>query len=216
MKHVDQHKDRFVWITALLLVFVIPGSMLGCAPWEIRAEKNVVKNGIRFEAFRENDNGSKMGNLAEDTVIDGWPCRQGFVDFHADWRLDECHLSREYERNGIVMPEGTRVFPDKFGNPGICLFPRDVNIQGYLCRGNRSGGFMAAFYTNGKLHWFYTRRPVVVDGVTCSDSLFEAIYLHPDGGLRQCKLEKSIMVEGVRYQKGFVIHFDQAGAVIRN
>lgn len=210
---MDQHQDSLSRVTAFLLLAILFG-MAGCAPWEIGAEKNVVRNGIKFEVFRENDDGSRMGNLAEDTVVDGWPCRRGFIDFHADWRLDECHLSREYERNGIVMPAGTRVFPDKSGNPGICLFPHDVNIQGYPCRGNRSGGFMTAFYANGSLHWFYTRHPVVVDGLTCTNSLFQPIHLHLDGRLRQCKLDKPVTIDKVDYPRGFIIRIDQSGAVI--
>ena len=207
-----------LWSPTLLLIgFVLfPAIMFGttgCAPWEIGAEKNVVRNGIEFAAFRENSDGSRMGQLAHDTVVDGWPCKEGFINFHADWRLDECHLSREYERNGIVMPASTRVFPDKSGNPGVCLFPHDTTIQGYGCRGNRSGGFMTAFYPNGKLHWFYARDPVVVDGVTCKSTLFRAIYLHPDGRLRECKLDQPVTIEGVNYPRGLVIHIDQTGAV---
>ena len=168
------------WVTwrVVFVLLVVLGTAAACAPWEMRADKNVVRNGISFDEFRENDDGTKMGNLAEDTEIDGWPCRRGFVSFYADWRLDECHLSREYERNGIVMPQGTRVFPDKRGNPGVCMFPHDVDIQGFSCRGNRMGGFMTAFYPTGQLHWFYTREPVTVNGVTCANTLIEAVYLH--------------------------------------
>ena len=210
IRNLEQRSGSFLCITALLL-FVILIYTVGCELWEIGAENNVVKNGIKFEAFRENDDGTKTGNLAEDTVIEGWPCRQGFVNFYADWRLDECHLSREYERNGIVMPEGTRVFPDRRGNPGVCLFPYDVEVQGYRCRGNRRGGFMTTFYPYGQLHWFYSREPVEVNGVTCTDSLTEAIYLHPDGRLQQCKLEKVIKIGGIEYHKGFIIKLDRSG-----
>ena len=206
--------DRPTW-PKVFCVLVILVSVVACAPWKVGADKDVVRNGIKFEAFRETSDGSKMGNLAEDTEIDGWPCRRGFVNFHADWRLDECHLSREYERNGIVMPQGTRVFPDKRGNPGVCLFPHDVRVQGFNCRGNRTGGFMTAFYPDGQLHWFFTREPVTVDSVTCAASLFEAIYLHPDGRLRQCKLEEPVTLGGKEFQKGFVIHLDEAGEVSR-
>ena len=205
---------RLLPIVLALFPAILIGAA-GCAPWEIGAEKNVVRNGIEFAAFRENGDGSIMGQLARDTVIDGWPCKQGFINFHADWRLDEGHWSREYERNGIVMPASTRVFPDKSGNPGVCLFPHDTAIQGYRCRGNRSGGFMTAFYPNGRLHWFYARDAVVVGGVTCKSTLFRAIYLHPDGRLRECKLDKPVTIEGVNYSRGRVIHLDQTGAVVQ-
>jgi len=150
-------------------------------------------------------------------VIDGWPVRKDFIVFYPDWRLDELQVSRDYARNGVFMPAGTWVFPDKKGNPGVCIFPRDVEVQGHLCRGSGTGkeGFMTAFYASGKLHWFYSRDPVVVDGVTCKDSLFEAVYLHPDGRLQQCKLDKAVTIEGVEYRRGFIIHFDQAGKVRR-
>ena len=204
---------RLAWIAALFL-FTVLGSTSGCSLWELGAERDLVRNGIGFESLRENSDGSSIGKLAEDTVIEGWPCRQGFVAFHAGWRLDECHLSREYERNGIVMPEGTRVFPDKAGNPGICMFPHDTNVQGYLCRGSRSGGFMTAFYASGRLHWFYSRDPVMVNGITCKNSLFEAIYLHPDSRLRQCQLDQPVALEGKKHPRGAVIHLDQTGALI--
>jgi len=190
---------------------------MACSPWQVGAEKNVVKNGIKFDTFRENDDGTKMGILAEDIVIDGWPVKKDFIVFYPDWRLDELQVSRDYERNGVFMPAGTWVFPDKQGNPGICMFPYDVEVQGHLCRGSWMGkeGSMTAFYTSGKLHWYYSRDPVVVDGVTCKDSLFEAIYLHPDGRLQQCKLDKAVTIEGVEYRRGFIIHFNQAGKVRR-
>ena len=73
---------------------------------------------------------------------------------------------------------------------------------------------MTAFYPGGQLHWFYTRDPVTVGGITCADSLFEAIYLHPDGRLRQCKLKESVIIEGQKYPKGWVIQLDPAGAVL--
>ena len=210
---IDQYQSSLSRLSAFILLAVLFGTT-GCAPWEVGADKNVVRNGIKYEVFRENDDGSTMGNLAEDTVIDGWPCRRGFINFHADSRLDECHLSREYERNGIVMPAGTRVFPDKSGNPGVCLFPHDVNVQGYPCRGNKSGGFMTAFYANGRLHWFYTRHPVEVNGLSCKNTLFQAIYLHPDGRLQKCKLDKPVTIDGVDYPSGFIIQLNRAGAVI--
>jgi hypothetical protein len=74
-------------------------------------------------------------------------------------------------------------------------------------------GVMTTFYANGKLHWFYSRDPVVVDGVSCKDSLFEAIYLHPDGRLKQCKLDEAVTIGGAVYSRGYIIHVDQAGKV---
>ena len=81
-------RNSLLWSPRFLLTaFAIFPAMLlvttGCAPWELGAEKNVVRNGIEFETFRENDDGSRMGTLAKDTVVDGWPCKKGFIDFYA-------------------------------------------------------------------------------------------------------------------------------------
>ena len=218
MRNGNQYQHSLLRAAAALLLLAVLLVTVGCSLWEVGAEKDVVKNGIKFKIFRENDDGSKLGKLAEDTVIDGWPCKQGFIAFHSDWRLDELQLSRDYERNGIVMPEGTWVFPDKQGNPGICMFPHDVEVQGYLCRGSRMGkeGFMTSFYASGKLNWFYSRDPVMVDGVICKDSLFEAIYLHQNGRLKQCALDKTATIKGVEYSRGSILRFDQQGKVLKN
>jgi hypothetical protein len=200
-----------------LLAFCAACFLFGCALREIGAEKDVVRNGIRFESFRESDDGTKLGTLAEDTLIDGWPCKKGFIVFHPDWRLDELQLARDYERNGVFMPAGTWVFPGAAGNPGVCMFPRDVEIQGYLVRGSRAGksGFMTQFYDSGRLRLFWSRDPVQVDGVICADSVFEGIYLHENGRLQQCKLHETTTIRFNKYDKGSVVRFDEKGLVIR-
>jgi len=214
LPRIKSHKhDLFPWITFILICVILSGTV-GCASWTIGAEKNVVRNGIKFDTFREVDSGKKLGILAEDMVIDGWPVKRDFVVFHSSWELDELHLSSDYERNGVFMPAGTRVFPNQHGNPGVVCFSRDVEVQGYVSRGNASGGYMTAFYPNGRLHWFYPRDPVVVDGIACTDSLFEALYLYPDGSLRQCKLDKAITISGKQYSSGRVIRFDQMGKAL--
>ena len=53
----------------------------GMRAWQVGAEKDGVKNGIRFQSFRELDDGSKLGVLVDNTVIDGWPCKKDFIVF---------------------------------------------------------------------------------------------------------------------------------------
>lgn len=191
-------------------------TIVSCAPWQIGAEKNVERNGIAFHTFREQDDGTKLGILAGDTVIDCWPCKQGFVVLYPDWRPDELQLSRDYQRNGISMPAGTWVFPNGQGNPGICMFPHDVDIQGLSCRGSRAGksGVMTSFHDNGKLKQFFSRETVVVDGVPCNGSVFgSGIHLHENGRLRQCELAEEATVGGEVYQKGRLLQIDPNGKV---
>jgi hypothetical protein len=113
LDHTIQYSIRLHHVQNILLFVAVILSLAGCSPWSpwwIGAEKDVVKNGISFEAFRENENGSKTGTLKQDTRINGWPCKRDLVGFHPDWRLDEFHLFEDYVRNGISMPKGTRVF----------------------------------------------------------------------------------------------------------
>jgi hypothetical protein len=186
---------------------------IGCSSWESGAEKDVVKNGISFKAFREYENGQKLGTLNKDTRINGWPCRRNFVVFYPDWRLDELHLFEDYVRNGISMPKGTRVFPNKEGNPGTCIFPHDVQIQGHLCRG---GGIMTSFYKSGRLELFYTQDPIMIDGVPCKNGTGPGQYiqLHENGRLKQCMLDRSMTIGGKEYPKSAVLQLDEAGNVI--
>lgn len=206
-------------LSRLMMSIIVLGLLFittACAPWQIGAERDVVKNGISFKSFREMGDGTKLGILAEDTVIDGWPCKKDFIVFHSDWKLDELQLSRDYERNGIFMPAGTWVFPNSQGNPGVCMFPNDVEIQGYLCRGSPMGkeGFMTGFYDSGRLKLFWSREPVEVDGIICKDSIFTGISLHDNGRLQECILDEPAMISTTRYPKGTRLRFDQLGNLI--
>lgn len=204
-------KNVFNWLSVLLTLLAITA---GCSPWKLGAVRDVVKNGISFETFREYSDGRKVGTLTEDTVIDGWPCKRDFVDFYPDWRLYGLQLFRDYERNGVFMPAGTWVFPDKQGNPGNCIFPYDVEIQGHLCRGGRIEVF-TSFYASGKLKFFRIRDPAVIDGVTCKSSLFHGLYLHENGRLWKCKLNEPVRIGGEEYTKGAILVFDPAGNFIK-
>jgi hypothetical protein len=200
----------------LAVVLALAALMCTAGCWRIGAERNVVRSGIAFAAFREYDDGTKLGILAGDRVIDGWPCKRDFIVFHPDWRLAELQLSRDYERNGVSMPAGTWVFPNEQGNPGTCMFPHDVEIQGYRCRGSWAGkeGFMTVFYPSGRLKLFFSRDPVAVDGVVCDDSLFQGIALYESGRLQQCKLAEKTRIGGVEYPAGAIVRFDEAGKVL--
>jgi len=204
-------KNSLIILLCLLLCTV------SCAPWQVGAEKDVVKNGMEFETFKEEEDGSKLGILAGETVIDGYPCRKGFVVFHPDWRPDELQLSRDHERNGIAMPAGTWVFPNDQGNPGVCMFPRDIEIQGMPCRGSRMGksGVMTSFHDSGALKHFFTRDPLQVDGVLCRGGVFgPGIHLHENGRLAKCELAGDAVVEGVVYRKGSTLRLAPAGNVL--
>lgn len=190
-----------------------------CAPWQVGAEKNVVKKGIRFDAFREEEDGQKLGLLTGDTVIDGWPCREGFVALHGNWKPEELQLAEDYRRNGIPFPAKTWVFVDEQGNPTACMLPRDVEIQGHICRGGWGGkeGVMVSFYPGGELKQYFCREDPVIDGVPCSGSVFHCgITLHENGRLKQCRLADDATIQGAACEKGSVLRFERNGTVLGN
>jgi len=201
----------------ICLVLAAGAPVLACAPWQIGAEKNVVKNGIRFDSFREGEDGQKLGILAGDTVIDGWPCRKGFVVLHGNWKPDELQLAKGHRRNGIDFPAKTWVFVDEQGNPKACMLPRDLEIQGHRCRGGWGGkeGVMVSFYPGGALKYYCCREDPVIDGVPCDGSMFHCgITLHENGRLKQCRLAEDTTIGGVAYSKGSVLRFAGDGTVV--
>jgi hypothetical protein len=190
--------------------------LCSCAPWQIGAERNVVLDGIAFKSCRQMEDGTVLGVLAEDTVINGWPCDKGFVAFHDMWRLDELQLSQTFNWNGIELPEKTWVFLDTLGRVTVCMFPHDMVIHGFPCRGSWMGkeGIMTTFYPNGQLKFFCPPEDLVIQGVPCSKSLFAGIELYPSGQLKRCRLSDDFTLEDRVWAKGTVLAFTQTGKVV--
>jgi hypothetical protein len=57
--HTIQYPSGLHHVRHPLLFVVAILSLVGCSPWRTGAEKNVVKNGISFEAIRELEDGGK-------------------------------------------------------------------------------------------------------------------------------------------------------------
>ena len=196
--------------TILLLV------LGGCAGWQ---EKNVVRNGIHFDKLRTEELRQEpaatiiVGELAADSEIYGYPCARGFIVFHDNWQLREFKLTRVYPFREFRIPAGTWMFPDRHGNIKTCNFPRDVEIQGHLCRGGRGGleGVQTSFYENGSLESYFSRKDVVINGIPCLGSVFHPITLHENGQLKRCTLAVTTVIEGVEYLRKTRITFDSHG-----
>lgn len=194
--------------TVIIVLVIVGIFMSGCVEWE----KDVVLNGIRFEKFCR---GNMMGYLAEDTIIQNYPCKKSFVVFYDDWSLDEFQVSKSFEFNDFVIPAKTWVSLDKDGNITICMFPRDIRVQGHLCRGSIMGreSIHTVFHKNKKLKCFFARKDVNIDSIPCKGSVFCPILLHDNGKLQSCTLAKTITVNGKTYQKGSKISLDKKGNV---
>lgn len=185
-----------------------------CVPWE----KNVTVNNILFEKFAwESTRGDRIGYLANDSEIQGYPCKKGFVVLHENLSLDEFTLSREFVWQGVVFPAGTFVFCDTTGAIAVCAFPTNQQVQGYICRGNGGiEGIRTGFYPNGRLRFFYPPEDIVIDCILCDASLFHGgISLHENGRLAKCKIAQNVVIDGIMYKKGAKLRLDQEGRVIQ-
>jgi hypothetical protein len=180
-------------------------------------EKNFVINGIHFEKFVYSSyRGDMIGYLAEDTLIQNYPCKKGFIVFHDDWSLEEFQFSKPFEFNGLLIPAKTWASLDKEGNITILMFPEDTWVQGHLCRGSKMGrqGVHTSFYKNKKLKSFFARENTDIDGILCKGSLFHPIRLHDNGKLMGCTLAKTMKLNGTDYKEKSKIKFDREGNVI--
>ena len=203
-----------------LLLCIMLAGLYGCR----KCDKNVVKNGVHFDklCYSKLITGKYKGaiviecDLADDTIIQGYPCKKGFVSFNSDWSLSELTLSQSFEFNHFTMPAETYIVFGRTKHIQSCNFPRDVKVQGHLCRGGRGGpeGVVTSFYENGYLKSFFSRNDIEIDGILCKGSLFNIIGLHDNGRLSQCNLAKTTTIDGTEYNEKSKINLDREGNVI--
>lgn len=193
-------------LIALTVVFVLGG---GCDKWE----KDVNYNGIEFEKFSHE---AMRGALAQDTLIQGYPCKKGFLTLYDDGKLKMFRASKPFEYSDFTIPQETWCILYEDGKIKICMFPKDTLIQGYLCRGCKMGleGVRTRFHVNGKLNCFFTRDDVEIDSVVCKGSVFHPIGLHDNGKLRNCTLAKDAEIAGITYHKGAKLQLDKEGKIL--
>lgn len=173
----------------------------GCVTWQ----HDVEVNGIPFKKYSANSvRGDNIGYLAEDAIVQGYPCKAGFIALHDDLSLTLFTAASAIEFGDITVPPKTYVYINQGGHIERCAFPADVEIQGHLCRGGWGGpqGVTTSFYDSGKLRYFFSREDAEIDGVLCKGSLLHGIRLHEDGSLSECRSAAQQTVDGVTYGKG--------------
>jgi hypothetical protein len=206
------NQTNFLFRISIILVFicVILWSFYGCVAWQ----KDVVLNSIHFERFvYASYRGDMIGYLAEDTVIQDYPCKATFITFYEDWTLENFQLSEPYEFGKNLLPINTWIILTKEGHIRICQFPKDTEIQGHLCKGGWGGrsGCTTGFYKNGKLKHFFSREDILIEGVPCKRG---GVILHDNGRLKKCKLTEDTVRNGTKYKRNSKMNFDEEGAVV--
>ncbi len=213
-----KNKIKVVLLTALCIYFISCNSQKHTA-WQ----QDVKINKLDFKKIRYNT--GKDGKdtlevecvLKNNSVIDGFPCSTENVTLSKDWKLKSFVLGDDFVMSGNTIPKGTfiRVYKDRL----LCMFPEDVTIQSYRCRGDYdkmgTEGYQASLYTSGRLRYFYPVDDVMIDNVFCKSSPFAGVRLYENGKLKKCKLSKDQTISGVKYKRNTNLNFDENGNVVK-
>ena len=196
--HPKKRRGRMLGLAALCAALCALTS--GCA----QMKKNIEVHGVKFQKAKIDELGFVIGYLDSDTTIAGRPCKKGWVHVYPNGDLSGFTAARDIVLSRFVIPSNTWVFQNRDGIVTKCAFPRDTEVQGYVCRGSSLGseGGQTAFYPDGALKQFYTRKPVRIDGISCKTSLFQpGIELYENGRLRSATLGAELERQGRVYRK---------------
>ena len=128
----------------------------------------------------------------------------------------------EIQNNSLsFLPKGT-IINKRTKDKIYCFLPRNTEIQGILCRGDRHRGWETVLYVNGKLLKAWLARTEEIQGVPCMKATFwteflggdAAVYFHSNGKLAKCKLARDVTINGHRFKKGDHVCFDSEGKLI--
>jgi len=177
---------------------------------KVKVPDNLPLTGVRSQG------GVTIARLARPEAIDGFPCAADWVHFHESGRLRAFYLGETATIQGHGIPEGTWVRL----NPDLtllsCSFPRDTEIEGYVCRGGFGGseGVTTGFHPGGRLSAFFPPEDIVIQGIPCRATPFGPIYLYENGNLRKFTLARDIVVGGRELSAGQTVALDEGGNLI--
>ena len=106
--------------------------LVGCADWQ----HDVVIQNVAFSMERVEDNWLVIGQVKEDTIIGGRPCKHGWVHLRPNGVPVGFTASRKIDLGKFMIPADTWVFQNDNGIVTVCAFPRDTEIQGHMCQGS--------------------------------------------------------------------------------
>lgn len=195
----------------ILLLLTLVGS--GCVrEWD----HDVTKRGIHFKKLgQDQKTGNYVGVLAEDTEIEGFPCKQGWAHFDPNMGLRSFASSKPIDNGVSTIPTGTWIRLGSGAYPRTCAFPGDTKIQDFLCRGTGGPkGVQVGFYPSGRLRCFFAPDSVEIDGVPCKGSVFHIIRLHENARLQECVLSQDTVIDGKSYRRGRKLRFNAQGEVL--
>ena len=169
------------------------------------------------ENCRDTGSSSKKTDetFVQPTDVQGVSC--SYAVYNESGGLKSCVLAREDTLSGQPLPEGTIVFFTDKGVMERCFLPKDTEIQGHRCKGDKDN-WETGFYPNGNLKLAWLACEETIQGVPCAASTGKSFfshgagtYFHEDGSLASCELASNTTIEGRSLEKGDRVSFDQTG-----
>lgn len=210
-----KHADRKLLVKLYLIIII---ASLFCLSSCVKWDSNKVINGIEFSKIRyetlNDDTVAVIGYLVKNKIIEKYPCAKDWVHFTKDWRIKLLRLSENSIINNYSYPKDTWIKFDDEHNV-ICVFPRNTNVQGYLCKGDGNvKGISTSFYKNGRLHSFYSENDVLIGEVFCLGGMLHNIELFDNGALKECTIARDKEIHGILYNKYTRVSFDENGNIV--
>lgn len=186
-------------LLALLVATLLPANVHP-ADWQ----RDVTRHGVIFTKVRTTADGLHIGHIDTETVIGGRACRPGWLHLHPDGTPAAFTAAHNIVLPRFTIPAGTWVQQDPSGIITVCSFPRDIIVQGHLCRGTGGAkGVQTAFFPSGALKQFFPARPTIIDEVPCGPGLTRGwVELHENGRLKSCLLGENWSNRGRQLRKG--------------
>lgn len=152
--------------------------------------KDVKINGIEFEKIRyscnESDTISIICFMKYDNIIQGYPCKKGWIHFTKEKDLKLFCLSELFDVENIILSENCWILDAQNCNFTTVVFPNDTIIQAYPISGGCGvKGARTKFYKSGKLKSFFPSKNFVISGTEFKKSIFNSVQISSDGNLTQ-------------------------------
>jgi hypothetical protein len=177
--------SRFHYLILLFLIII----NISCAQ-SIRWINNEEINSIQFKKIRyscnDSDTISIIGFMNYNNIIQGYPCKKGWVHFTKEKDLKLFCLSETHEVENIMLPVGCWIIDTQNDNFTTVVFPNDTIIQGFPVSGG--GGVKGArtrFYKSGKLKSFFPSKDFISNDTKFKKSIFHSVKILSDGSLIQ-------------------------------
>jgi hypothetical protein len=141
-------------------------------------------------------------HLAQDAVLQGYPCARGYAWFYSDGKLNRCTVSHDAAFGEAQIPAGSIIQLHPDGTTWFVMLAHNATILDYPAMGGSllgpSEGPITSFYPSGKLRSLYLVDDRTIQGVPCRSGKWgivtdrrgapNVVEFYENGRLHACKL----------------------------